>query len=196
MRSQTSCTSASRWLHMTIVLPSSRRRRISPFISLVWMGSSPLVGSSRKINVRVVDQGLGQADQPGHALRVFLQLPPLRPAQPDQVDQVGRPLPADRPRHVEQPPVEIQRLLGVEEAVEVRLLGQVADPLVLGHFGGLAAEDQGLAAGGEQEPQEELDRGRLARAVRARAVRKSRPWRTSRSRAFRARTFCRPQKSR
>ena len=113
----------------------------------------------------VVDQGLGQADAAGHALAVFLQLPPLGPVQPDHLDQVGHPLAADRPRHVEQPAVEIERLLGVEEAVEVRFLGQVADPLVLGHFGGVAAEDQGLAAGGEQQAEDQLDGGGLARAV-------------------------------
>ncbi len=46
----------------------------------------------------VVDQGLGQADAAGHALGVFLQLPPLGPVQPDHLDQVGDPLAAHRPR--------------------------------------------------------------------------------------------------
>ena len=66
---------------------------------------------------------------------------------------------------IEQPAVKIERLLGVEEAVEVRFLGQVADPLVLGHVGGVAAEDQGLAGGGKQQAEDELDGGGLARAV-------------------------------
>ena len=89
----------------------------------------------------------------------------LAHSQPDHLDQVGDPLPADRPRHVEQPAVKIERLLGVEEAVEVRLLGQVADPFVFRDLGGVAAEDQGLAVGGKQQAEDELDRGGFARSV-------------------------------
>ena len=117
------------------------------------------------------------------------------PRQPDHVDQVGGPLPADRPGHVEQPAVEVQRLLGVEEAVEVRLLGQVADPLVLGDFGGLAAEDQGSPLVGNSSPRRSLIVVVLPEPFGPSRPKIS-PWRTSRSRALRARTFCRPQKSR
>ena len=52
--------------------------------------------------------------------------------QADHVDQLLRPASRRTGRvDVEQPAVEVERLLGVEEAVEVRLLGQVADALVL-----------------------------------------------------------------
>ena len=101
-------------------------------------------------------------------LEYSLQLPPLgpRPGRPCSISSAVR-CRRTSAGHVEQPAVEVERLLGVEEAVQVRLLGQVADPLVLGDVGGVAAEDQGLAAGGKEQPQEQLDRGRLARAVGA-----------------------------
>ncbi len=70
-----------------------------------------------------------------------------------------------RSRHLEQPSVELKRLLGVQELVEVRLLGQVADPLVLGDVGRRLVEDQRLALGREQQAEQQLDRGRLSRAV-------------------------------
>ena len=70
-------------------------------------------------------------------------------------------------RDLEQPAVEVERLLGVEELVEVRLLGQVADPLVLGDVGGRLVEDQGVALGGEEQAEQQLDRRGLARAVGA-----------------------------
>ena len=70
-------------------------------------------------------------------------------------------------RHVEQPAVEVERLLGVEEAIEVGLLRQIADALVLGDVGGRLAENEGIAVGGEKQTQEELDGGGLAGAVGA-----------------------------
>ena len=99
----------------------------------------------------IVDQGLGQADAAGHALGILFQLPPLGPREAHHLDQPPHPLAADFGRHVEQLPVEIERFFGVEEAVEVGFFRQVADPLVLGDLGGVFAEDQGLAARGEEQ---------------------------------------------
>ena len=87
--------------------------------------------------------------------------------EPDHLDQLVDPLAAYVRRHVEQPAVEVERFLGVEEPVEIRLFRQVADPLVLGDVGGRLAEDQRLALGRKEQPQQQLDRRRLARAVRA-----------------------------
>ena len=70
-------------------------------------------------------------------------------------------------RHIEQPAVEVERLLGVQESIEVRLFGQIADPLVLAHVGRRAAEDRGFARGRKQQAEQQLDGGRLARAVGA-----------------------------
>ena len=52
-------------------------------------------------------------------------------------------------RDIEQPAVEIERFFGVEEAIQVRLFGQVAEALVLADVGRVFAEDQGLAFGWE-----------------------------------------------
>ena len=70
-------------------------------------------------------------------------------------------------RQVEEPAVEVERLLGVEEAVEVRFFGQIADAFVLAHVGGGLAEDEGLAVGGEEQAEQQLDGGGLAGAVGA-----------------------------
>ena len=50
IRSQMSCMSARRWPDRRIVLPFSRRSRISSLISAVPIGSRPEVGSSRRIS--------------------------------------------------------------------------------------------------------------------------------------------------
>src|SRR5262249_59618837 len=68
---------------------------------------------------------------------------------------------------VEEGAVEIERLLGVEESVEVRLFREVADPLVLLDVQGRLVEDQGVALGREEQAQQQLDGGGLARAVGA-----------------------------
>ena len=70
-------------------------------------------------------------------------------------------------RDVEQPAVEVERLFGVQEAVEIRLFRQVADALVLADVGGVFAEDEGLALGGKQQAEQQLDRGGFAGAVGA-----------------------------
>ncbi len=45
----------------------------------------------------------------------------------------------------------MEGFLGVEKLVKIRLLGQVADPLVLGNVRRGLIEDQRLALGREQE---------------------------------------------
>ena len=159
--------SGNRWLHNSTVLPSSRSRKIRSFISRVPIGSSPVVGSSSTISSGIVDQRLGQTDAPRHALGIFLELPAPGPIQLDVGNQPIDTLPPFRRRHIEQAAVEVQRFLGVQELVQVRLLGQVADPFVLADVGGVLAEHQRPAAGGKQQPQEQLDGRRLARAVGA-----------------------------
>src|SRR5207247_6770355 len=83
----------------------------------------------------------------------------------DDVEQLGDSA-VERPSvHLEQAAVKTERLFPVEKSVEVRLLGEEPDPLVhLGAAGGLA-EDGGGSSGGEDQAQQQLDRGALARAV-------------------------------
>ena len=116
---------------------------------------------------RVVDQRLRHPDAACHALGIFLELPLFIAPQADHLDQRRSPtLPLLR-RHVEEPAVEIERLFSVEKFVEVRFLGEVANPLVLRNVGRLPAKHQRFAGGGEDEPQKELHSGGFARAVGA-----------------------------
>src|SRR5262249_23928818 len=72
---------------------------------------------------------------------------------------------ADVGVEVEEPAVEVERLLGVEEAVQVRLFREVADAFVLGDVRGGLAEEKALALSGEEQAEQQLDGGRLARTV-------------------------------
>ena len=146
-------------------MPCSRSSRIR---SLISARADRVEAGGRLVEqdqLGVVDQGLGQADPALHALGVFAELAVLGRGQADHVDQPADPLVPLGGRDLEQPAVEVERLLGVEEPVEVRLLGQVADPLVLGDVGGRLVEDQGVALGGEEQAEQQLDGGGLARAV-------------------------------
>ncbi len=87
--------------------------------------------------------------------------------QADHVDQLVDPLLPLARADLEQPAVEVQRFLGVEEFVQVRLFGEVADPLVLGDVRRRLSHQERLALGREEQAEQELDRRRLARAVGA-----------------------------
>ncbi len=89
------------------------------------------MGSSRMTEVGVVNERLRKADPLPHALGVFLEDALLVGGQADHVDEFGGPLLARVRVDVEQPAVEVERLLGVEEAVQVRLFRQESDALVL-----------------------------------------------------------------
>ncbi len=78
-------------------------------------------------------------------------------------------------RDIEEPAVEVERLLGIQEAIEIRLFRQVADPLVLADVGRVFAENEGLTFGGKQQAKQQLDGRRLAGAVRTQAGRRPRP---------------------
>ena len=70
-------------------------------------------------------------------------------------------------RHIEQPAVEVERLFGVQEAIQIGLFWQISKPGVLRDVGGVTAEDQRLSAGGKQQSQQQLNGGGLSRPVGA-----------------------------
>src|SRR5438045_1539076 len=84
----------------------------------------------------VVDQSLSQSDAALHPLGVFAKLAVLGTSQAHHVDQTSYSLVSLSPRDLEQTSIELQSLFGVQELIEVGFLGQVADPLVLGHVRG------------------------------------------------------------
>ena len=74
MRSQTSCTSASRWLHSRTVLPCCFEGQDQV---LHFPRADGVQAGGRFIQedqVGIVDQGLGQADAAGHSLGILAQL--------------------------------------------------------------------------------------------------------------------------
>ncbi len=68
--------------------------------------------------------------------------------------------------HGKKSAIKIERFLGVQEPIEIRFLGQIADSLILGHAHRRLVENQGFPGCREQQPQKELDGGRLARSIR------------------------------
>ena len=84
----------------------------------------------------------------------------------DQVDQVFGSLAVHARRHVEKPAIEVERLLGGEKSVEIRLFRQIADFLVLPHIRRRPVEHESVALGREEQAKEELDGCRLPGAVR------------------------------
>src|SRR5205823_2055651 len=86
-------------------------------------------------------------------------------AKADHVNQKGGALLALGGGQVEKPAIKVQRFLGIEEAVQVRLFGQEPNALILLDLGGRRIENQGIAVGGKEQAQQQLDRRGLARAV-------------------------------
>src|SRR5262249_5649957 len=115
--------------------------------------------------LRLVDEGLGQADALAHTLGVFFQNASLVGRQADHVDELRSAFLADSGRHVEEAAVEGEGLFGIEELVKVRLFREIADALVLVDLGSGLAEDECLTLRGEQQSEQELDGCRLARAI-------------------------------
>jgi hypothetical protein len=135
------------------------------FIQRVPSGSRPDVGSSRMTSSGSLMSACARPMRcacPGILLQgAFVAF------EADHLDEFLRPAVAQGGREVEQPAVEVERLLGGQVPVQVRLLGQVANALVLLHLGRRLAEDVGLAIGREEQAEEEFDGGGLAGAVGA-----------------------------
>ena len=93
--------------------------------------------------------------------------PELHAGEADHVEQFVDAALAHARGQAEELGVVLQRLAGVEERVEVRLLGQIADPLLDRHVAGRTAEDRHAAGGLMQQAQQDLDRRALTAAVGA-----------------------------
>src|SRR5258708_14870516 len=115
----------------------------------------------------IVDQGLSQADALAHALGVFLEDAFAIGFKADHLDQFLGAAMTDAGGHVEKASVKVERFLGIEESIQVRFFGEVADPLILMNAGGRFVEDQGIPIRWEKQPQKQLDRRGLARSVGA-----------------------------
>ncbi len=166
MRSHTSCTSASKWLQSRTVLPLGLERQDQ----VLHLARADRVEARR----RFVKQ-----DEIGLLINAWAR--PMRRAMPllysrsfalaglaveaDRVEQCRRRASSVHGGDLEQSAVEVKRLFAIKELVEIRLFGKEADALVdLGATGTMSQHGR-LAARWEDQAEQELDRGRLARAV-------------------------------
>ena len=117
--------------------------------------------------IRIVDERLGEADAARHALGEFAERPVGHVRQTDHLQQFVDALTAGPVVETEEPSVVIERLPGVEELVEVGLLGQEPDAFLDQDVGGRLAEDGELPPRLVQQPQDHLDDRALAGAVGA-----------------------------
>ena len=176
--------------------PAPSARRIRSFISRVPIGSRPLVGSSSSTRSGSLISAWASPIRRVMPLEYSLSCRRRAPVQADHLDQRVGPLPAGGGGHVEQAAVKVERFFGVQEAVQVRLFRQVADPLVFLDVGGGPAEDRDFPFGRERAAPAAASWSSFCRNRWVPAVRRPRPVPTSSDREFRARTFFRPQKSR
>ena len=110
------------------------------------------------------------AAKPGaleHALRERADAPIDRVGDPDALDDTLHLAREVLAAHPVQPAAERHELARRQVRVDVRVLGEEADVAHRLGGGDLLPEDRGLAARGEDEPREHLDRRRLAGAVGA-----------------------------
>ena len=117
--------------------------------------------------VGVVDEGLGQADAAGHALGILADGAARARGQADHLQEHLDALAALAAGDLEEPAVVVERLVGVQEAVEVGLLGQEADAVLDLDVAGRLAEDPDAALAGVEQAEHHLDGRGLARAVGA-----------------------------
>ena len=82
--------------------------------------------------IGVIDKRLGQANSASHPLGIFLELAAAGVIQVDEFDELVGPLSSFSGRNVKQTPVKVERLLGVQKPVQIRLFGEIADPFIFG----------------------------------------------------------------
>ena len=97
------------------------------FISRVPIGSRPLVGSSSRISSGSLISAWARPMRRVMPLEYSLSCRLRARSRPTILIRSIDPLLEHVVRDVEQPAVEVERLLGVEEAVQIRFFRQVAD---------------------------------------------------------------------
>ena len=166
------------------------------FISRVPMGSRPLVGSSSRISSGSLISAWARPMRRVMPLEYSWSCRLRALSRPTSLISESTRCSRDVGRHVEQPAVEVERLLGRQKPVQVRLFRQIAEPLVLARRRWPACRRPGpRPRWGTAGPSSSLIVVVLPEPLGPSRPNTSPRW-TSRSRAFRARTFCRPQKSR
>ena len=149
------------------VHPRSRRPRISARTSRRPSGSRPDIGSSKITSSGSLRSACAMPTRCSMPLENLRSCSRRSPPMPTSIEQAARAPAALRGVVAEQRAEIHQQLLGGQVVVEVRVLRQVADPALDGQIAERPPENLGAAAGREHQLHEQLQRRRLARAVRA-----------------------------
>jgi len=115
--------------------------------------------------IGVIDERLRQADAPLHAFGELAHRPQPGLAQTHHFQQLFRPVVAIMAGQAKEVAEEVQRLAGIEVAIKIRFLRQVADASLGRHVAGGVSEDFKVSFGGMEQTQNQLYGGGLAGAV-------------------------------
>ena len=151
------------------VVPSSTIASIVSHRAMRLRGSSPVVGSSRKITGGSATSAAARSRRLPHAARVGLHKPVARLVELEAVEQSARPLGRALLAEVIEAPDHLEVLEAGQVLVDRGVLPRQADLRAQRRGVVLDVEPHhaGLAGGGREERRQDAHRGRLAGAVRA-----------------------------
>ena len=167
IRSQTRSTSVRRCELRMTVAPRSRAARTIARTSIRPTGSSADVGSSSRISSGSPSSATARPETLLHPLREAADRVVGAIGQTDMFERIADASADGRRRDSGEFGVEGEHLAGVEPRLVAEELGQVADPCPGRAIAERGAEHASGPRGRPGEPEQELDRGRLARAVRS-----------------------------
>ena len=130
-------------------------------------GVDPCGGLIEDQQAWIVNQGLGEANALEHPLGVSPDATACGVPETDEIQQFPDALLQLEPAKPAEFSIKRQRLRSREELVEVGVFGKESDPFATGDGGAWQAKDLGASRAGRNQSQEDLERGALARTVRA-----------------------------
>ncbi len=114
-----------------------------------------------------MDQCLSDSNPPLHPLGVIADLSVSCTLEPDHLQQISNPSLALRMGNLGKARREIQHLPASEKGIENRILGEVSDSILDLCGSWWLSQHRDLSFAGKEQPEQDLDGGRLARSVGA-----------------------------
>ena len=127
IRSASRSASSRYWVVSSTVVPAATRASIVSHSDSRLRGSSPVVGSSRKMTGGRATSAAGEVEAPAHAARVGLGEPAARIRELEALEQLIRSLARVAAAHVVEPADHLEVLASGQVLVDRRVLTGEAD---------------------------------------------------------------------